>query len=161
MAKNLLCRRLLLAALFVVTCGAGLVACAGQQSVPKPQPMPAGKNFTGVWYSPQFEHMHLRQTGDKVSGIYTYEEGGRLEGEVDGNILVFKWVDPGNKAQAKRTMKGSGYLQLVQDGETTRLVGEWGYDDQTTGAGPWKAEWVRPLEPDDPLTLQAYREQND
>ncbi|QDG53277.1 hypothetical protein FIV42_21780 [Persicimonas caeni] len=161
MAFDLLSRRFLLTALLVTLCSVGLVACAGQQKVPKAQPMPAGKNFTGVWYSPQFEHMHLRQTGDKVSGIFTYEEGGTIEGEVDGNLLVFKWIEPGSKEKAKRTMKGRGYLQLVQDGEMTKLKGEWGYNEQATGGGPWTAEWVRELEPEDPLTLEDLEAQRD
>lgn len=157
MGLSLLHKRFVLAALAVL--GLGLMNCAGQQHVPKPQPMPVGKNFTGVWYSPQFEHMHLRQTGDKVSGIYTYKSGGRIEGEVDGNVLVFNWIEPGDKEKARRTMKGRGYLQLVQEGDTTKLVGEWGYSDNVTGGGPWKAEWVRQLQPEDPLTLQDLAEE--
>ncbi len=161
MAASLLSRQFLLAALFLAICGAGLVACAGQQKVPRAQPMPAGKNFTGVWYSPQFEHMHLRQSGDKVSGIFTYKAGGTIEGEVDGNLLVFKWIEPGSKEKAQRTMKGRGYLQLVEQSEQTTLEGEWGYNEQVTGGGPWTAEWVRDLEPKDALTLETYKEQND
>lgn len=161
MAAKLLSRRFLLAALIAAFCSVGLGACAGQQKVPKAQPMPAGKNFTGVWYSPQFEHMHLRQTGDKVSGIFTHQEGGTIEGEVDGNLLVFKWIEPGSKEQARRTMKGRGFFQLVEAGESTNLKGEWGYNDQVTGGGPWTAEWVRELEPDDALTLEKLKEQRD
>jgi hypothetical protein len=154
-------RRLLLSFLVMLTFGAMAASCAGQKAVPQAQPMPAGKNFTGVWYSPQFEHMHLRQTGDKVSGIYTYKTGGRIEGEVDGNILVFDWIEPGNKESAQRTMKGRGYLQLNEGADKTTLDGEWGYNDKVTGAGPWKAEWVRKLEPEDPLTLQNLAESRD
>lgn len=134
------------------------VGCSQTQTVPSAQPMPAGKSFSGVWYSPQFEHMHLRQSGDQVSGIFTHDTGGKIEGTVNGNTLVFDWVEPGNKEQARRTMKGKGYLQLVA-GDKTRLVGEWGYDDQRTGGGPWKAEYVRELEPDDPLTLDEWQDQ--
>ncbi len=156
MAAILLQRRLVLACLLVF--GLALTGCAGNPSVPSPQPMPEGKNFTGVWYSKQFDHMFLRQTGDKVSGVFTYKEGGRLDGEVDGNLLVFTWVQPGNKEEARRTIKGRGYLQLVQKGGQIVLDGEWGYNDQATGGGPWNAEWVRKLQPDDPLTLQALHE---
>lgn len=161
MIADSLSRRFFVSCLVLFVVGVGMASCAGQQAVPRAQPMPAGKNFTGVWYSPQFEHMHLRQTGDKVSGIYTYKNGGRIEGEVDGNILVFTWVEPGSKEKAQRTMKGSGYLQLVEEGEATKLVGEWGYNDDVAGAGPWRAEWVRKLEPEDPLTLQDLAEQRD
>jgi hypothetical protein len=156
-----LSRRLLLSFLVLLTLGVGVVSCAGQPKVPQAQPMPAGQNFTGVWYSPQFEHMHLRQTGDKVSGIYTYKTGGRIDGEVDGNILVFEWTEPGDRKKAQRTMKGRGFLQLTQKADETALAGEWGYSDKVTGAGPWNAEWVRKLEPNDPLTLQNLAESRD
>lgn len=128
-------------------------ACAGQRT-PEAAPMPEGKDFTGVWYSSQFEHMNLRQSGEKVSGVYTYKNGGRIEGEIDGNLLVFEWVEPGDKQKAQRTMKGRGYLQLSVSEEETLLKGEWGYKDSMTGGGPWEAEYVRKLEPDDPLTLE-------
>lgn len=161
MAAKLLSRRFLLAAFLCAVFSVGLAACAGQHNAPKAQPMPAGKTFTGVWYSPQFEHMHLRQMGDKVSGIFTHQEGGTIEGELDGNLLVFKWIEPGSKEQARRTMKGRGYFQLVTAGEATKLDGEWGYNDEVAGGGPWTAEWVRQLESDDALTLEKLKEQRD
>jgi hypothetical protein len=161
MIADSLSRRVLLSILILLAVGFGAMSCAGQKAVPQPQPMPAGQNFTGVWYSPQFEHMHLRQTGDRVSGIYTYKNGGQIEGEVDGNILVFQWIEPGSKEKAQRTMKGSGFLQLVEGADKTKLDGEWGYGEDVTGAGPWKAEWVRKLESGDPLTLKALEEERD
>ena len=128
--------------------------CKSTQEVPDPGPKPAGASFGGVWYSPQFEHMYLNQTGNKVTGVYTYEGGGRLEGEVDGNLLVFKWTDPGSKEDATRTMSGRGYLKLVKENEKLKLKGEWGYDDSAAGAGPWEAEYVRELESGDPMRLE-------
>lgn len=135
----------------------GSAGCASAPPLPEAQPMPAGKDFTGVWFSPQFEHMNLRQSGDRVAGVYTYREGGRIEGTVEGNMLRFTWIEPGKKETATRTMKGSGYLQLVVEPgeyEEVNIVGEWGYNDDLTGGGPWSAEYVRELLPDDPLTLE-------
>jgi hypothetical protein len=157
-------RRLALSLVLAIALGFALSSCATTPNVPKSQPMPAGKTFTGVWYSPQFEHMNLRQTGDRVAGVYTYQNGGRIEGKVDGNLLIFTWVEPGNKERARRSMKGSGYLQLlVGKGEygKTKLAGEWGYGDDLTGGGPWTATWVRELVPEDPLTLEDLRESRD
>lgn len=139
----------------------GAAACASPQTVPQPDPMPAGKSFSGIWYSPQFEHMHLRQSGDQVSGIYTYKQGGRIEGTVEGNLLVIDWIEPGSKEEARRTMKGKAYLQLVPKDDEAKLVGEWGYNEKTTGGGPWTAEYVRELQPGDPLTLKELQEQRD
>lgn len=129
--------------------------CASSSSsIPDPKPLPEGEDFEGVWYSPQFEHMYIRQNGQDVRAVYTYEDGGRLEGTVDGNLLKFKWVDPGSKRQAERTMSGRGYLQLVRRDDQVELVGEWGYDEDHTGGGPWEAEYVRELEDGDPSSVE-------
>jgi hypothetical protein len=146
-------------------CLALMVASAGcqtrQQTMPDPAPMPSGASFEGVWYSPQFEHMYLRQTGDRIEGVYTYESGGRLEGEVDGNLLVFEWSDVGSKQTATRSMAGHGYLQLVERNDKLKLVGEWGYESEHTGAGPWTATYIRKLESDDPKTVEEARSARD
>lgn len=141
---------LLVAALGLAT-GPG---CSNKQQIPDPGPKPSGADFSGVWYSPQFEHMYLNQTGNKVTGVYTYEDGGKLEGKIDGNLLVFEWTDPGDKENAERTMSGRGYLQLRKGENKLKLKGEWGYDDQASGAGPWTAEFVRELESGDPMRLK-------
>lgn len=135
-----------------------LVGCGPSQKMPASTPLPAGTSYTGVWYSPQFEHMYLRQQGNEVRGIYTYKYGGTLEGTLDGNILKFKWIDPGDKAEARRSSKGQGYLQLLPDGESMKLVGEWGYNEDRTGGGPWEAKYIRELEPEDPRSLEDWRE---
>ncbi|MFU8805988.1 MAG: hypothetical protein ACNA8W_19410 [Bradymonadaceae bacterium] len=131
-----------------------LSACTTTPRVPAAQPMPPGGNFSGLWYSPHFEHMYLLQSGDTVRGVYAYREGGRLEGTVEGNLLKFEWTDPGSREHARRGMSGHGYLQLTRDGESMRLVGQWGHDEKYTGAGPWEADFVRELESDDPMTVE-------
>lgn len=132
-------------------------ACATTQGVPSAQPMPEGISFTGLWYSEQFEHMYLYQDGDQVEGVYAYGGGGTITGEVDGNRLLFGWEDPGNRDEVRRTMKGKGYLQIVEESDQFRLKGEWGYNQERRGAGPWTAEFIRGIEDDDPTTLEAIR----
>src|SRR5690554_8116161 len=105
-------KRLVISLLSLLLLGLMLGACSTAAPMPQPQPMPAGQDFTGVWYSPQFEHMNLRQTGDRVAGVYTYRTGGRIEGTVDGNLLTFTWVEPGDKQRAPRKMHGDGHLRL-------------------------------------------------
>jgi hypothetical protein len=144
--------------LLVAVLAFATLGCAPKQTLPNPKPLPAGTTFTGVWYSPQFEHMYVRQIGNEVRGIYTYKYGGTLEGELDGNLLKFKWIDPGNKDEARRGARGQGYLQLVTEGESLKLVGEWGYDEARTGGGPWEADYVRELEPEDPRSLEQWKE---
>jgi len=155
-------KRLVISLLSLLLLGLMLGACSTAAPMPQAQPMPAGQDFTGVWYSPQFEHMNLRQTGDRVAGVYTYRTGGRIEGTVDGNILTFTWVEPGDKQRARRSMKGGGYLQLVESSDENHdyeLRGEWGYNEDMQGGGPWEAHWVRNLLPEDPLTLKNLQEQ--
>ncbi len=135
-----------------------LGACKTVPSVPPAVEMPAGKSFAGLWFSPQFEHMYISQTGSNVRGVYAYGNGGELQGTVNGNLLTFNWIDPGNRQEARRPMQGEGYLQLFVDGENTVLKGAWGYDDEKTDGGPWTAEYVRPLEAEDPQTIDQIKE---
>src|SRR5690554_3597243 len=114
MIANSTAKRLVVSLLSLLLLGLVLGACSTAAPMPQTQSMPAGQDFTGVWYSPQFEHMNLRQTGDRVAGVYTYQNGGRIEGTVDGNILTFTWIEPGDKTRARRTMQGAGYLQLIE-----------------------------------------------
>jgi len=128
--------------------------------VPDPGPMPEGANFQGVWFSPQFKHMYLRQSGQEVKGVYSYQTGGRLVGEVEGDLLKFKWQDPGSKEKAQRTMEGHGYLQIVQEDGKSKLKGEWGYGEDSTGAGPWTAEYIRELKSSDPQKVDDLEKSN-
>ncbi len=145
-------------AILLITLVLGAFACGPKTAIPDPQPLPAGQSWAGVWYSPQFEHMYLRQQGDAVNGIYAYKFGGTLEGEANGNVMKFQWLEPGDKSEARREVKGKGWLQLVKEGEKVKLKGEWGYNDAYSGGGIWEAEWVRPMDADDPRSLEQWKE---
>ncbi len=135
----------------------GVSGCTTAAGVPSPGQMPDGMSFAGLWYSDQFEHMYLHQEGDRVEGVYAYGTGGKISGEVRGNLLVFDWEEPGSRDQVRRTMRGKGYLQLVADGDGYNLVGEWGYNEDHRGAGPWTADFIRSPENEDPRTLDEIR----
>lgn len=130
-----------------------LASCGPSQKIPEAKPLPAGASFAGVWFSKQFEHMYLRQSGDQVNGIYAYKNGGTLEGTANGNVLEFTWIDPGDKETARRRFEGKGFLVMTREGESLQLQGEWGYNDSYTGGGPWEAEYIRPMDPEDPRSL--------
>ncbi len=135
--------------------------CKSGPEIPPAEPMPDGGSFEGVWYSPQFEQMYLRQNGDAVSGIYTYKYGGTIEGKVEGDLLVFRWIDPGQPEKARRTLKGSGYFKMGRDeNDNLTLVGSWGYNDDYFGGGPWEAQFIRELDASDPENIEEFREQN-
>lgn len=144
---------MLMAMAVAVTALLWITGCA-TGGVPSAQQMPEGASYSGLWYSEQFEHMYLHQDGDQVTGVYVYGGGGKLEGEVDGNLLVFSWEEPGDRQQARQSMSGKGYFQLQGQGDDLRLVGEWGYGDDHRGAGPWEAEFIREHKEDDPKTLE-------
>ena len=137
-----------------------LGGCASAGGVPSGGEMPDGATYSGLWYSDQFEHMYLTQDGDDVVGVYTYGGGGEIEGEVEGNVLLFSWHEPGDRSQARRDMSGQGYFELSGQGGDFELAGEWGYDDERRGAGPWEAEFIRERNDDDPTNLQELRDAN-
>ncbi len=147
--------------LAIAICCAALVslsACATTSGIPSAQTMPDGATYEGLWYSDQFEHMYFHREGDRVTGVYAYGAGGILEGEVNGNRLVFSWHEPGDRSELRRDRSGHGYFRLVDSGDGFELIGEWGYDDAHAGGGPWTAEFIRDPEPTDPKTIEAIKE---
>lgn len=133
------------------------VSCGPTHKLPEVKSLPSGQSWSGVWYSPQYEHMYIRQIGDEVHGIYAAKDGGTLEGKANGNLLTFSWLDPGDKSEARRSLKGHGYLSMKRDGDAILLSGEWGYGEENHGGGIWKAEFVRALDADDPRTLEELK----
>lgn len=153
-----------IASVLVIGLGLGLVvsvgACSSGGGTPDAGAMPAGATFSGLWLSPQFEHMYLHQQGSQVEGVYVYGGGGKIEGEVEGNLLIFSWEEPGDRQAAQRDMRGKGYLQLSIDAGEPQLRGEWGYNDDRAGAGPWEAEFIRERKDDDPTTLEQLQQRH-
>lgn len=138
-----------------------LLGCGGAKvaEVPTPGPSVEGATFGGVWYSQQFDQMYLRQIGEDVRGIYTHNYGGTLEGKIQGDMMVFKWIEPGDRTSAKRTHKGNGYfrIQRLDDGGL-KLEGRWGYEDSASNGGIWSAERIREMDEGDPRNLEEFRE---
>jgi len=90
----------------------------------------AGASFTGVWDT-NFGTMTLEQKGATVTGSYTHDDG-RIEGNVSGNRLDFRWFEeptysPPNDA-------GDGYFIISADGKT--FEGKWRYGY----SGPWSSD---------------------
>lgn len=134
-----------------------LVGACSTGGVPSADSMPEGASFSGLWYSEQFEHMYVYTEGDDVEGVYAYGGGGTIEGTIEGNLMLFEWEEP-PQHEAEREMSGHGYFQLVVEGAEPELRGEWGYDEDRRGAGPWEAEYVREIEEGDPETIEELRE---
>jgi hypothetical protein len=105
--------------------------------------MPEGGSFTGVWHSPQYGEMHMRQNGSAVVGKYSKDERtGRVQGSVQGDIMRFEWKEKKELISGRSvTTKGHGYFRIVHDDVegTWKLIGEWGNDAAERGGGPWNA----------------------
>jgi hypothetical protein len=138
-----------------------ILGCGGSQK-PKAGSLPQGATFYGVWQSPQYGNMHLCQSGKQVIGDYVkHERVGRIQGDVEGDLLVFQWEDRRELVSGKpQVRRGRGYfrIEIGEDGDHY-VKGEWGMDD-LTGGGPWNAVKLRRGQPDrctgadEPISLE-------
>ena len=78
------------------------------------------------------------------------ERVGRLYGKPKGDILTFEWEDRRALIENRPVVKkGRGFFRLSigEDGDQY-LQGEWGFDDNMVGGGPWNAVRMRGATPD-------------
>jgi len=121
-----------------------LAGCAGKaEPVLQIKSMPADGTFTGVWHSPQYGEMHIRQSGASAIGRYTKDERkGRIQGNVEGDVMRFEWSEKRELIAGRSVLtKGHGYFRIIHD-ETEKnwkIIGEWGNDAAERGGGPWNA----------------------
>jgi len=127
-----------------------ILGCGGSQK-PKAGPLPEGATFYGVWQSPQYGNMHMCQSGKQVIGDYVkHERAGRIQGDLDGDLLIFQWEDRRELVSGKpQVRRGRGYfrIEIGEDGDQY-VKGEWGMDDDLSGGGPWNAVKLRRGQPD-------------
>lgn len=150
-------KQIVLALLLGLTLG-----CGGSQA-PKAGPLPQGGTFYGVCQSPQYGSMHLCQSGKQVVGDYVKNErAGRIQGDIEGDLLLFQWEDRRELVVGKpQIRRGRGYfhIEIGEDGDQY-IKGEWGMDDDVSGGGPWNAVKLRRGQPDrctgvdEPISLE-------
>jgi hypothetical protein len=91
------------------------------------------------------------QSGKQVIGDYVkHERAGRIQGDIDGDLLIFQWEDRRELVSGKpQIRRGRGYfrIQIGEDGDQY-VQGEWGMDDDLSGGGPWNAVKLRRGQPD-------------
>ena len=130
---------------------AAVAGCGGGTSgIPSAESMPSGGSFTGVWHSPQYGEMQMRQSGTTLIGEYTKDERtGRIQGSVTGNLARFEWSEERELiAGHPTTTRGHGYFRyIIGEDEDHYFRGEWGHDDNYTGGGPWNAVRDRRRQP--------------
>ncbi len=126
--------------------GAALLAPGCSAAPDKPDIVPGptipSLNLSGKWYSREFGDMQLVQQGKAVTGSYEDPRGpdhnGTVRGTIEGDLLRIEWIKAGNAAAAIMPARGRGYLRISRD--ATKLDGKWGFDDDDSGGGPWRAE---------------------
>jgi hypothetical protein len=158
-ASRSLTRACLVMALGVSLAGGGaLIGCS------KPPPpmtanvkaadLPPGGDWTGVFYSPLYGHLHLVKQGSSVSGKWRTAGGdkwGELHGEATGDLLKYQWVEhkigmvgPG------ATTEGHGYFKYyvpADENANHEIKGEWGLERSEVG-NSWEAIRQRNMLPD-------------
>lgn len=149
------------------------LGCASKQNLPYTKgPMPPEGNFDGVYQS-DFGRLELTVSGDDVVGLYEKnEEYGRLEGEINGNLLFFKWTQWNVEMRGKiRETNGRGVFQYIVEtpqGTTKsshRMKGFWNYGKESP-TNPWNAykygtKAKKKLEPFDPQKYTGNEEEED
>lgn len=88
--------------------------------------------FTGEWDTyfggGKKTRMTLIQSGDKVSGVYSYQDG-KLNGIVTDGVLMGTWV------QNRDGKRGTFKFKMSPDGTTFK--GKW----RRGNKGEWEGEW--------------------
>ena len=114
--------------------------------------MPAGGEWTGVYYSPTYGSLHLIEEGDTIKGRWRTTGGeawGELTGKPDGNLLRYEWVEHKiGMVGPSSTSKGHGYFKYVKPdtADPDKIEGEWGLNDAESGS-PWSATKQNNVQP--------------
>jgi hypothetical protein len=137
-------------ALSTSACGGGKEPGVAQV---KAGEMPAGGDWTGVYYDPVYGYLHLVQDGNTVNGAWRTtagDEWGEMGGESDGNLFRYKWtqhrigmVGP----SANKSGKGYFVYRVPDQKESHVIEGERGNGDDETGE-KWKGIKQTNLAPD-------------
>ncbi len=131
-----LCVMLLTACFLGIGCLSG---CASSGANIPVAAMPDGESFSGLWRT-NFGDMKLTQKADgTVNGTFSYKTGGEITGKVEGGVMKFSWIQPGDFQVGRRDVSGHGYLVITinESEDETECKGEWGYADNYTGGGTW------------------------
>lgn len=146
-----------LGALLIAALALSLGACGSTQSAKTSNvsagEMPAGGDWTGVYYSPVYGYLHLIAEGNSISGKWRTADGGawgEMHGTLTGDLMKFEWTEHKiGLVGPSATSKGRGYFKYTtpKEGESHELVGEWGLKDDESG-NSWKAVKQQNMRPD-------------
>jgi hypothetical protein len=94
--------------------------------------------WTGKWESAQWGTMELTQTGNSVTGIYSWDEG-RIDGTVSGNVLRGTW----SEAPSYAPLDDAGDFEFALSSDGNSFTGKWRYGSSGDWEGDWNGERVR------------------
>jgi len=134
--------------------GCGPAAKKAKTANVQPGAMPANGSWEGVWYSPLYGHLHMLPDGNLVNARWQRPLKGRwgkLQGNADGNLLRFDWVEYVDGLIGPNSKKsGKGYFVYVRpEGENVddMLKGEIGRGENEVG-DEWSAVRQRNVKQD-------------
>ncbi len=135
---------------FVLGCGPGKTPA--KVAKVKAGSMPDGTDWTGVYYSPLFGELHMVQEGNLINGKWVRPRKtywGKLQGNVDGNLLKFDWEEYNDGLVGPNSKKsGKGYFVYTRppgDNVDDIIEGQVGRGDDELGV-EWKAIKQRNVE---------------
>ncbi len=123
-------------------CGGAAANSAGSMSA---GPMPAGGEWSGVYYS-DWGRLEMQQTGDTVVGEFRAEnKRGNLSGTVNGSLLTFTFRQNDETIPSRpRTFQGSGqFSYYIDELGDHKIRGSWGYGAAYDDGGPWNGSRSR------------------
>jgi hypothetical protein len=88
--------------------------------------------WAGSWDS-DWGIMEFTQTGDKVIGTYTHDNG-KIEGSVSGNTLTGTW----SESPTYKPPKDAGDFVITLAADEKSFTGNWRYG---SGSGKWDGGW--------------------
>lgn len=88
--------------------------------------------WTGVWDTGQWGTMELKQSGNTVTGIYSWDEG-KIEGTVSGNTLYGTW----SEEPSYSTPDDAGDFEFTLSSDSNSFTGHWRYGSN----GDWEGDW--------------------
>lgn len=87
-------------------------------------------SWTGEWDTNDNGYkMYLKQTGDRVTGTYPYDEG-KIEGRVVGNKLIGTW----SEAPTYKPNRDAGDIEFTMSADGKSFTGKWRYGSEE----PWR-----------------------
>lgn len=89
-------------------------------------------SIAGTWDT-TFGHMIIKQSGNKVTGTYTHDNG-KIEGTLNGNILIGKW----SEAPSYSSPYDAGDFKFVFSKDFKSFTGSYRYG---FGKESWTEKW--------------------